>query len=417
MFENFPNKKQEEKDVKKSTIFKKIRDSKYTTPILKAIVTAELIGLGTGTVIKKDKEEKQEIEKEKGKAKEYYMEKNDSNIDNAKDFLNDDFISYVALNNRYNSDLGLSSIHGKEEYENRRDSINKKGVTSDEDREQLKELNEEIEFYDSEINKDKKKLTHKDKEDARQQIINIITIIENAKLELIKHIQSHEYLEKLASEMNISEEVAKEHQKVRTNNVLNLRYELESAFNIQTRLGRPAEAYFSSRDEKIVIPFDVDMRDEKEKRQFWETIRHELLHGSTQANKGLSDKAEHVFKESFASEKIDTTGDIGMLTVSPKVELMYYSNPAELIVRKQILDLDMEKLGIKKYGEKFTDTHYKKLLELKEKGKLSGNVLELLEYIKPEKFSEVMNELAENKGSKNYYHPAWDYSDTGDSKA
>jgi hypothetical protein len=57
----------------------------------------------------------------------------------------------------------------------------------------------------------------------------------------------------------------------------------------------------------------------------------------------------------------------------------------------------MERLGIKKYGEKFTMEHYEKLLKLKKEGKLFDNSIEFLDRIKPEFIEQVMNTIAMNK--------------------
>ena len=74
----------------------------------------------------------------------------------------------------------------------------------------------------------------------------------------------------------------------------------------------------------------------------------------------------------------------------------YFFDPSERLVRKQTLDLEMERLGIKRYGEKFTHEHYNQLIRLYNNNKLSQDADRLLETTKPEYFEKIMNEIAQN---------------------
>ena len=64
---------------------------------------------------------------------------------------------------------------------------------------------------------------------------------------------------------------------------------------------------------------------------------------------------------------------------------------------KKALEYDMAKLGVKTYGEEFTDDHYKKLLILQKEGLLNPSASEFLRMTKPEYFKKIMNEIAEQK--------------------
>jgi len=66
-------------------------------------------------------------------------------------------------------------------------------------------------------------------------------------------------------------------------------------------------------------------------------------------------------------------------------------------VRKQILDLEMDKFGIKKYGEKFTRNHYNKLRDLDRAGVLSNDAHDFIQTTKPEYFEKIFNELADTE--------------------
>lgn len=114
------------------------------------------------------------------------------------------------------------------------------------------------------------------------------------------------------------------------------------------------------------------------------TTQHEYLHASTRSNMGISEKAEKILRNSYEP--------IGEKTMDD-----YLSKTTERLVRKQALDAEMEKLGIKKYGENFTDEHYNKLEEYNKTGKLSADLRDFMKTTKPEYFKQIFNEIATNK--------------------
>jgi len=72
-------------------------------------------------------------------------------------------------------------------------------------------------------------------------------------------------------------------------------------------------------------------------------------------------------------------------------------------VRKQILDLEMEKLGIKKYGEEFIpEKHYPKMIDAFKKGLFSKDAKEFILIIKqdPNLYKEIFNEIAKNESEE-----------------
>jgi hypothetical protein len=254
--------------------------------------------------------------------------------------------------------------------------------------------------YDYDISKEKQKLTNEEKQLAKEKVIDILNMIENVKLEIIKHLESKEYLKKLAKEMDISKKSANEHVKVRINNIKNISYELTTSSKISGDTDGFGYAYYLCGTNKIALPYNINLKNENEKNYFYEAIVHEVLHESTMSYEGLSATAEEYLRDSFKS-----------LENEEKKDSSYYSRPSELIVRKQILDLNMEKNDIKKYGDKFQEEHYQKLLELKKEGKLTQDESDLIEHIKSEDFVTIMNGLAENKNEAkgDYYNPEWDY--------
>lgn len=392
-----------------ATLLQKIRNrSGKIKPILQ-ILAAQSLGIGgveLGQKIADNRQEQRmEIENSGREVKRYSLENKNNKEPEFIKFLNDDaFLSEVASsmqgkdNLKYlieNKEFLLSVLNDQKFKPSKDDS--KKCL------EQLEKINSQIKNIEDK-REDKKSLSEADRQMAQEQIIELSILIEQAKVDLIKHLESDEYLEKLAKEMNISEEAAKIHQRVRISNIKNLSYEFQSSDTISkidtSMTGIRAYAYYSN--DRIVMPYDINLKDPKEKSHFYETVLHEMGHGSTKADIGMSNKSKKVFKKSFTPDG----------KFEPKSFKAYYSNPEELIVRKQILDLEMEKLGIKKYGNKFTKGHYRRLLILKNKNKLSNDAIDFLNHIKAEDFPDVMNELAENSNrGETYSHPGWDYND------
>jgi len=120
---------------------------------------------------------------------------------------------------------------------------------------------------------------------------------------------------------------------------------------------------------------------------------HEFAHDITYGGEGMTKKAKDLYTNSF---NIDGAKEyLGKYATGENI--IYYMGPTELDARKKVLEYDLDKLGIKKYEEEFTEDHYKKALELMKDGKLSRNSEEFIKMTKPEFFLQIMNEIAENK--------------------
>ena len=383
----------------------KIRDhSNLVTPILQGLAFGAMTagGMEVGKNINdKNIKEQQEINIENKKAKEYLIE-SENKPQNLSEFLNNDFVSEIAL--LMKNDEKISYIIKSKSTLNSlikdKNSVKFDSADSVLAAKRMVSLN-------SDIKKAGQGLSEEEKKVAKEKVIEMISLVEAAKLELIKHIKSDDYLNKLAQEMNISKEAAKEHQNVRLKNIINLKCDFKNSAEIFMDTNDFGYAYYSSSDNKISVPYNIDLKNKKDKEFFSEAIIHEILHETTRAQKGLSEKAIGVLEKSFKSKDKNENNR----------NKEYYSDPAELIVRKQILDLWLEKTGIKKFGEKFTEEHYKKLLELQkenninpEANDLPAGADQLIDHIKPEDFTKVMNELADVQGgNKTYYHPGWEY--------
>lgn len=386
-----------------SNINQKIRKNSDAINIGLSVLGLGSLGLGEGIKIKEKiqagiKRNNIELSNEKTKAESYLLENNKVTNDTIR-YLSDDFITDVALiikddeANILVEKKEIVSSFGKNLI-NKEDSIR---------------YTKSMDHVKSEISIEKEKLTEEDKKQAKEKIIDMMTLVENAKLELILHIESDEYLKKLAKEMNITERLAKEHQKVRVNNIKNISYNFVTDGMIFMETATPTNfggfyAYYTSGTNEITLPYNIDIKNEYARNYFYDAILHEILHESTDFEKGMSSQSKILLKDSYTSKKGES-----------KEDSLYFSEPGELIVRKQILDLMMEKRGIKKFDEKFTEEHYEILLKLKEERKLEQNEIEMIDHIEKEgDFIKIMNELAENNNKRekgNYYNPEWNYDE------
>lgn len=191
---------------------------------------------------------------------------------------------------------------------------------------------------------------------------------------IIEHIKTPQYLNKLVLEFNGDVERAKNVQKQRLENMNSVKTHFLPSGSVRNK----TVAFYEGDMHIVVLPEEKDSDSNI-------SNRHEYFHASTRADLGISKKTKEILKNSY--EPLRTKMD------------KYYSDCSEMLVRKQGLDLEMEKLGIKKYGEKFTQDHYKKLLGFYKKRKLSKDSREFMETVKPEYFEKIFNEVALNDTS------------------
>jgi len=218
------------------------------------------------------------------------------------------------------------------------------------------------------------------------------SMVNDVKDELLEHIGRKEYLEKLKIEFNGNVEKAEWEQGARIENIKTVKINILSNKELKKKLkdlGRVSGENFDNIaafyiydyvgiKHELFVPFDND--DEGE------LIQHEFLHASTKGPKGMSDSARKALDDSYAKQ-----GFFGIL--SNKKD-RYYKNPTERLVRKQALDLELEKLGIKKYGEEFADEHYDKMMEYYKKGKFSWDANNFIKRTNRKNFKKIFNEIA-----------------------
>jgi hypothetical protein len=218
------------------------------------------------------------------------------------------------------------------------------------------------------------------------------------KNEIKSHIGSQEYLEKLTKEMNGDRQGAENIQKDRLSyldsvasffvNDVNRSYAAE-VLRISDNLNpsipqwlikmignEGMKGFYNSLDHKIFLTDGSNN----------ETARHEFLHASTKSNFSITKEAGKILSDSYKPLKNENDE--------------YFSKSTERLVRKQQLDHEMEVLGIKKYGEKFTPEHYSKLMKFYNEKKLSSGSKQFIKTTKPEYFEKIFNEIADNEDKR-----------------
>jgi hypothetical protein len=207
----------------------------------------------------------------------------------------------------------------------------------------------------------------------------IVTLVEKIKDELITHFSSPEFLKKL--EIILPAEKAQKEQANLVNNLKSVNLIVASPDSIAQRsVSKAAGASYSPIEHRILIPF-AELDEEK--------IMHELIHSAYRGDQNLSPEEEKILNINFQKNK----------HFSPR-ENEYQHKVSERIVRKKLLDLEMERLGLKKYREKFTHEHYELLKKLRDENKLGQGASELLDTSTEKQLQELMNNLAFDDAKK-----------------
>jgi hypothetical protein len=259
---------------------------------------------------------------------------------------------------------------------------------------ELKEIKNKIDnlqFTDNELEiteEEKKYLT---------LIPEMITKIEAARQKVGKMIDNPAYLAKLQEEFNCSPVEARQHQLIRLSNLNLTNYEFKSLQEVQEifedenpdalRFGGSVLNYDAKYDNMIYFAYNYDYY-QAGGDYLSETSLHEFLHKITRRNLGLSGKAIKLLgDETFAP---DTTNYNDLWNT-------YFSIPTERYVRLKILENQLDELGIKKMGEKFTRQHYEQMIKLYHDGKLNQDASDLIHFTKFSEDNDDQNyEIFEN---------------------
>lgn len=213
--------------------------------------------------------------------------------------------------------------------------------------------------------------------------------------ETYRHFSSKEYLNKLSVEFG-NEETARVHQEYRLRKLKDVSIEFE--------FDTTAFCRYYVRSNRIVFNFTRDLINSPS----LETLSHEFSHLSDQGDEDLSDTAQVLYKDGWIgdTEFLKLRKEHPALfkdhPLNEKEDLEYYKDPTELNARKRVLELYMEKTGIKKYEEKMNDSHYEKLMQLLKDGELDRNSAQILLLILKDKLVEISNTIASSREDLKY---------------
>ncbi len=212
---------------------------------------------------------------------------------------------------------------------------------------------------------------------AHEDIKNAYKNYDEQKEWLKDVIGSKEYKERMLKELDSNEKAADAYIELRKENLNDNDYNLTYGSTIE-----PGVVGQYNHDDKV-----VHLVTNPPKGREASGI-HEFTHDITDGGVSISPKAADLLTKSFNFELVKEK--LGENTAK------YLENAEERDPRKKVLEYDLEKLGVKKYGEEFTQQHYEKAVELMKEGKLSANSVEFIVTTKPEFFLQIMNEIAEN---------------------
>ncbi len=218
---------------------------------------------------------------------------------------------------------------------------------------------------------------------------------ESLRNQFIDHVASEEYLDKLTLEFDGDIEKAEEEQDNRIDQMNSVEIDVNSDPETwsQELRDQGVEGYYDTAEHKIFVS------KAHPNSLLSERTIHELAHSSTRGPFLVTENAKEKLTEAFESPNdSEFDSEYGEKT-SYGLADEYLSEPTEMLARKQQLDLEMESLGIKKYGEKFTQEHYKKVMDMYKEGAFTGDANIFIETIKkdPKTFEKIFNEIAKNE--------------------
>ncbi|MFZ4632321.1 MAG: hypothetical protein ACOYL8_03940 [Patescibacteria group bacterium] len=280
-------------------------------------------------------------------------------------------------------------------------------------------INKKILFenYLSEKENIKKEMSNKktlDLNESQQEIIKnapeLVKIFDSAKQEVLTMLSSNDYLQKLKIEFNCNLDEAKKHQATRVSNVNSINYEFQSKEYLE--LSNFCAAYYDRGIHQIALPYNVDQ--EKLAR----LAKHELLHCATMSSEGISAKAKKLLSEDSFQDNKKYYGD--------DAEKEYFADATERYARLKILDMELERLGIKNVGEKLNEKQYDKMMDLfmesmftkhEDEKQLNRNALDFINFTKDgegkkdgyKMYKKLFNEIAANQENSTYQNSEWNY--------
>ena len=246
------------------------------------------------------------------------------------------------------------------------------------------EERESVESLQDEIKENQKEL---ELINVNLNIDSLNNFINTSRQWLLENISSKEYLKKIIEGEGFSIEEAKEIQFKRFERIKNMPFSIDPK-------------YFSS---SSFIPVESGVPRDSIKLNAYDLARyhkqsiHEFQHASTRANFEMSEKAKNLYESALLNDEEIEKNIKEYEDVFNDVSKDYWKLPTEIDARKKVLENEMEKLGIKKYGELMTHEHYLKLQELMKQGKLDHNTMQILLITTEDGLLKVLNEIALNQ--------------------
>lgn len=223
---------------------------------------------------------------------------------------------------------------------------------------------------------DESKIDYSDEEKEYLQLIpQLVADIESARRQVEDLVSSPDYLQKLQEEFGCSAAEAKEHQKVRLSNLSLSNYSLLDRNGVRKVFREENDnseefvddvlCYDTKYDNMIYFSYDFNYK-KNGRNRLPEVAAHEFLHKITRRNLGLSPKAIGLLKDSFDNDANASEYE------------QYLNIPTERYVRLESLKIELEKLGVKKIGDKFTREHLYRMMQLYLENKLSNDAKEFI---------------------------------------
>lgn len=228
-----------------------------------------------------------------------------------------------------------------------------------------------------------------------QEKMETIDSIERAKREITEHLRSPKYLKKLTGEFRGDRKRAMQEQDKRIENINTVQIVLTDQKGVEEQArrlsndapeSRGAIGIYSPREHRLYMAYDSNQRDE--------VIYHELLHSITRSEESISQRAKDILSDAYLKQ--------GFAHVFSAPEDTHFSKPSELLAGKMALERDLERLGIWKYGERFTEEQYKRMMDGFRKGKLSRPGGDFIQVIKKKHLGFVLDKIAKTEGVEEY---------------
>ncbi len=212
--------------------------------------------------------------------------------------------------------------------------------------------------------------------------------------DLKKKVLSKDFSDRLMREVE-DEEQARKMIDMMVHNLENIRDKIYlSNFPYKIKDFTFAMFYGGLLSQYVKFPFSVD--EYTQVHEFTHVLRYKTIPETTKWK--LVSRINYEKLGKYTKEHLNKISHNGELfAVTPKEIrglLKYYATPTEILARKSVFEHELEKKGIKKYGEPFTEEHYRKVIDLMKKGELNKNSIEFLHIYDKDALIEIMNTIA-----------------------